>query len=134
MTALNSDANIGPAVLTAAYILSTIPTSLPPRLARKLSATLASIDYTHSNSTRISSEVRRVLRFPAQQLNQDLASGVEELQRKKEDVAKVKHESEIARKYFGNLVRESREGRRRVEAVDLEGPAPSAGAGHVEAA
>ena len=113
-----------PALLTVAYILSTIPTSLPPRLARKLSANLASIDYTHSNANRISSEVRRVLRFPAQQLNVDLQRGVEELQKKKEDVSKVKRESEIARKYFGNLVRESNAGRRRVEAVDLEGPLP----------
>jgi mitofusin len=110
------------AILTVAYILSTIPTSLPPRLARKLSATLTSIDYTHSNANRISSEVRRVLRFPAQQLNVDLQRGVEELQKKKEDVGKVKRESEIAQKYFSNLVRESNAGRRRVDAIDLEGP------------
>jgi mitofusin 2 len=110
------------AILTVAYILSTIPTTLPPRLARKLSATLASIDYTHSNANRVSSEVRRVLRFPAQQLNVDLQRGVEELQKKKEDVGKVKRESEIAQKYFSNLVRESNAGRRRVDAVDLEGP------------
>ena len=106
-------------------MLSTIPQSLPPRLARKLSATLASIDYTHSNSNRISSEVRRVLRFPAQHLTVALQRGVEELQKKKEDVGKVKRESEIARKYFGNLVRDSGAGRTRVEAVDLEGPASS---------
>jgi mitofusin len=47
---------------------------------------------------------------------------VEELQKKKEDVGKVKRESEIAQKYFSNLVRESNAGRRRVDAVDLEGP------------
>ena len=34
---------------------------------------------------------------------------------------KVKIESEVARKYFGNLVRESEEGKRGVEDVDLEG-------------
>ena len=33
----------------------------------------------------------------------------------------MKSESEVARKYFGNLVRESEEGRRNVEDVDLEG-------------
>lgn len=33
----------------------------------------------------------------------------------------MKGESEVARKYFGNLVRESGEGRRGVEDVDLEG-------------
>jgi len=120
------------AALTIAYILSTIPTSLPPRLARKLSANLASIDYTHSNANRISSEVRRVLRYPAQHLTVALQRGVEELQQKKEDVSKIKHESQVARKYFANLVRESGEGRRRVEAVDLEGPLPGGAASYVD--
>lgn len=65
-----------------------------------------------------------MLRYPAQQLAVGLQRGVEELQQKKEDVSKIKRESQVARKYFGNLVRESGEGRRRVEAVDLEGPLP----------
>jgi mitofusin 2 len=65
-----------------------------------------------------------VLRYPAQQLAVGLQRGVEELQQTKEDVSKIKRESQVARKYFGNLVRESGEGRRRVEAVDLEGPLP----------
>ena len=106
-------------------MLTVIPTTLPPRIARKLSATLASMDYTHSNASRISAEVRRVLRYPAQKLSVDLQRGVEELQKRKQDVSKVKRESEVARKYFGNLVRDSDEGRRRVEAVDLEGPQAS---------
>lgn len=110
------------AALTIVYLLTVIPTTLPPRLARKLSATLAAMDYTHSNASRISAEVRRVLRYPAQKLTVDLQRGVEELHKKKEDVTKTKRESEVARKYFSNLVRESDEGRRRVEAVDLEGP------------
>lgn len=120
------------AALTVAYILSTIPTSLPPRLARKLSANLASVDYTHSNANRISAEVRRVLRIPAQQLALGLQRGVEELQKKKEEVSKVKHESQVARKYFGNLVRESVEGRRRVEVVDLEGPLPGGASSYLD--
>lgn len=118
------------AVLTIAYVLSTIPTNLPPRLARKLSVTLASMDYTHTNASRISAEVRRVLRYPAQRLTVDLQRGVEELQQKKEDVTKIKRESEVARKYFGNLVRDSSESRRRVEGVDLEGPIPGAAASY----
>ena len=114
-----------------AYVLSTIPQTLPPRLARKVSAQLAAIDYTHTNANRISGEVRRVLKFPAQQLSVDLQKGVEELRQKKEDKSKVKQESEIARKYFSNLVRDTGEGRRRVEAVDLEGPIPGAAGAYV---
>jgi mitofusin len=55
-------------------------------------------------------------------LTTDLAQGLEELKQKKEDVGKVKRESEVARKYFGNLVRDSSEARRRVAGIDLEGP------------
>ncbi|KAK4944592.1 mitofusin [Elasticomyces elasticus] len=116
------------AVLTVAYVLSTIPQTLPPRLATKLSATLAQMDYTHSNANRIAAEVRRVLRYPAQRLTTDLAQNVEELRQKKEDVSKVKRESEVARKYFGNLVRNSSEARRRVAGIDLEGPPGAVGA------
>lgn len=118
-------------VAAVAYILSTIPQTLPSRLARKLSAQLAAMDYTHSNSSRISAEVRRVLKFPAQQLSIDLQNNVEELRQKKEDVTKVKQESDIARKYFSNLVRDTTEGRRRVQAVDLEGPIPGAAGAYV---
>lgn len=49
---------------------------------------------------------------------------MEELSKRRNSTLKVKEDSEVARKYFGNLVRESAEGKRGVEAVDLEGPAP----------
>ena len=73
-----------------------------------------------------------MLRCPAQELALGLQRGVEELQEKKEGVSKVKRESQVARKYFGNLVRESVEGRRRVEAVDLEGPLPGSAASYID--
>ena len=80
------------------------------------------MDYTHANAHRISAEVRRVLRFPAHQLAVDLQRGVEELKQKKEETARIKYDSEVARKYFGNLVRKSTEARTRVSTIDLEGP------------
>lgn len=73
-----------------------------------------------------------MLRYPAQQLAVGLQRGVEELQQKKEDVSKIKRESQVARKYFGNLVRESGEGTRRVEAVDLEGPLPGGSSSYMD--
>jgi len=117
-------------VLLSAYLLTSIPTSLPPRLSRKLSATLSQLDYVHSNSTRIVAETRKVLRFPAANLNVALQRNVEGLEKKKEEVGKVRTESEVARKYFGNLVREAHEGKRSVEGVDLEGPGPGVAASH----
>lgn len=128
---LAAPAAVAAVILAVAYILSTIPQTLPPRMARKLSANLASMDYTHANALRISSEVRRVLRYPAQQLSVDLERGVEELKQQKDDLQKVKKESEVARKYFGNLVRDSTDARQRVEAIDLENAVPGPAGGYI---
>lgn len=137
MGAKNLRRLIVPGILTAAvlattYTLLSIPNTLPHRLATRLSSTLHSIDYVHSNAYRISSRCRRRLRHPADELTAGLAQSVRDLEQKRGDTLKVKGESEVARKYFGNLVRESAEGRRGVESVDLEGPAPGAAGGYDE--
>ncbi|KAL2800654.1 hypothetical protein BJX66DRAFT_291262 [Aspergillus keveii] len=115
---------VAAAVLTTAYVLSTIPQTLPPRLSRKIAATLSEMDYIHSNSTRISSEVRRILRMPAGNLQSSLAQDIEDLGRRKQEVSKTKQESEVASKYFANLYRDSSENRNSVENIDLDGPLP----------
>jgi mitofusin len=114
------------AILTTAYVLSSIPTSLPQRLSRKISSALTEFDYTHSNAARISAEVRRVLRMPVRRLQAALQVATEDLAKRKEEVGKVQQESEVASKYFANLFRESSENRRTVELVDLEAPLPGA--------
>ncbi|KAJ5098674.1 hypothetical protein N7532_005675 [Penicillium argentinense] len=120
------------AILTTAYVLSSIPTTLPPRLSHKIAATLSDMDYVHSNANRISSEVRRILRLPANNLQASLAQDIEDLARRKQEVGKVKQESDVALKYFANLFRESGENRRSVEDLDLDGPLPG-GMGAYEA-
>lgn len=108
-------------VLATTYTLRTIPTTLPPRLSRRISSTLSALDYTHTNASRVSTETRKILRYPAETLHAGLQQSVRELGEKREERVKVKKESEVARRYFGNLVRETGEGRGRVEDVDLEG-------------
>jgi mitofusin 2 len=117
-------------ILGAAYALGSIPKSLPRRLSAKLSAELSRLDYTHANAARISNEVRRALRYPAGDLRVGLQRNVEKLQGQKEERDKLRTESEVARKYFGNLLRDSGEVRAAVERVDLEGPAPGVAAGY----
>ncbi|KAJ5946783.1 hypothetical protein N7454_003622 [Penicillium verhagenii] len=112
--------------LTAAYMLSSIPSTLPPRISRKIATALAEMDYVHSNANRISTEVRRILRLPAKNLQTSLAQDIEDLARRKQEVSKVKQESEVATKYFANLFRDSSENRRSVEGLDLDGPLPGA--------
>lgn len=116
--------------LGVAYALQSIPKSLPRRLATKLAAQLELLDYTHANASRISSEVRKALKHPADELRVGLQRSVEELQGKREKTTKFKYEAEVARKYFGNLVRESHDIRHTVQRVDLDGPAPGVAAAY----
>ncbi|KAI1337989.1 transmembrane GTPase fzo1 [Xylariaceae sp. FL0016] len=113
-------------VSATAYVLQQIPRSLPQRMSTKLSAQLASIDYVHLNSTRISSSVRKVLKFPADNLRVGLARSVEQLTSRREETAKTRKESEVALKYFSNLVRNSAHQRSLVNDVDLDAHPPGA--------
>lgn len=70
--------------------------------------------------------MRRVLGIPSANLYSQLAQSVEDLARRREEVTKIKGESEVAKKYFANLFRETQESRRTVEQIDLEGPLPGA--------
>ncbi|KAF1918526.1 hypothetical protein BDU57DRAFT_445889 [Ampelomyces quisqualis] len=108
------------------YVLSSVPKSLPHRLSAKLSQQLAAIDYTHQNALRISAEIRRALKGPANDVRIGLQRNVEKLQNKKEQTSKFKAEAEVARKYFGNLVRSSNDLRQTVQRVDLEAGPPAA--------
>ena len=83
---------------------------------------LAAIDFVHANSLRVSSEARRALKIPADNLRIGLQRNLEQLQTQREETGKIRTESEVARKYFGNLVRESNDVRTAVQRVDLEGP------------
>jgi len=115
---------IATVVIGVSYALTSIPRSLPRRLSAKLSAQLAALDYTHANALRISSEVRRALKGPANDLRIGLQRNVEKLQVKKEETTKSRAEAEVARKYFSNLMRESNDIRHGVQRVDLEGAPP----------
>lgn len=105
-------------------MLHAIPSTLAPRLSQRISEQLASIDYVHQNSQRISHEVRKILRHPADRLRDGLRRSEQELGQRRADSQKVKQESEVACKYFGNLLRDAAESRARTDDIDLEGPTP----------
>lgn len=53
-----------------------------------------------------------------------LQRSVEQLDNRRDETVRIRKESDVALKYFGNLVRESARQRRIVEAVDLDGHPP----------
>ena len=73
---------------------------------------------------RISAEVRKALKYPADKLRNGLEKDFEQLHEKREKTVKIRAESEVAMRYFSNLVRDSNDIRNGVERVDLEGPVP----------
>lgn len=107
-------------------MLQQIPNSLPPRLATKISSQLAELDYVHANSSRISASVRKVLRFPADNLRVRMDQSVKELGTRREETIKVRGESDRAATFFSKLADESDVQRRRVLDVDLDAPPPGA--------
>lgn len=114
------------AFAVSAYVVQQIPNSLPPRLASKISAQLAELDYVHVNSARISGIVRRVLHLPADNLRVSLDQTVKDLGNRREETMRVRYESERAEKFFGDLVRESDGQRNVVAGMDLDAPPPGA--------
>jgi mitofusin 2 len=110
----------------AAYLIQQIPNALPHRLSTKISTQLSAIDYVHANSTRISSSVRKVLRMPADNIRVGLDRSVKELGTRREETLKLREESEVALKYFSNLVRDSAHQQNTLETIDLESPPPGA--------
>lgn len=116
-------------LLTTTYLLSSLPRTLPPRLSRRLATTLSSLNYTHANALRVSTEARKILQYPATGLRTSLQTNMESLQRTREDTRTIRTESDVARKYFSNLVRETDNVRGAVDSVDLEGPAPGIAGG-----
>lgn len=64
--------------------------------------------------------------MPTTRLQSSLQVATEELAKRKDEVGKVKQESDVALKYFSNLFRESGESQRSVEQIDLEASLPGA--------
>lgn len=114
-----------PAIGATVYVLQQIPNSLPPRLAARISSQLAEIDYVHINSSRISSAVRKVLRFPADNLRVALDHSVKDLNNRRDETVEAKEESERANKFFRELVSRSQVQRSMVEVVDLDAHPPT---------
>lgn len=107
-------------------MIQQIPNALPVKLAAKISAQLADLDYIHANSTRISSSVRKVLRFPADNLRVGLDQSVKDLNHRRDEADKIRLESEEASRFFHELAGKSRFEQTAVEAVDLDAPQPDA--------
>jgi len=108
------------AIAGGAYMASDVPGAVPRQLAKKIRAEVKKMDYVHANSDRISKQSRKVLRHPAENLRSCFQRSVERQGQSLEEKKGIKKESEVAAKFFGNLLREAKEQRSSVSALDLE--------------
>ncbi|KAI5811135.1 hypothetical protein DFH27DRAFT_531652 [Peziza echinospora] len=104
----------------AYWLLADIPNAVPRKLAKKIRKELEAMDYVHGNSERITKEVRKILRVPADDLRGGFQRVVEKRGKEREQLKEQKKESEVALKYFGNLYRKSTEISKGVNRLDLD--------------
>jgi mitofusin len=104
----------------AYWLLADIPNAVPRKLAKKIRKELEAMDYIHGNSDRITKEVRKILRVPADDLRGGFQRVVEKRGKEREQLKEQKKESEVALKYFGNLYRKSTEISKGVNRLDLD--------------
>jgi len=104
----------------AVFMAGDIPKAVPKKLSKKIRRQLEEIDYVHNNAERIAREVRKVLHYPAEELRGSFQRTVEKRGKEREELKATIAESEIARKWFGNLCREVEGLRKGVDMVDLE--------------
>lgn len=107
-------------VAGAVYFVTEIPKVVPRKIAKKLHRELEAVDYVHSNSERISSECRKVLRFPAEDLRRAFQSMLDEQASQKMDRTKQIGQAQDALKYFTRLHKESTNNRAMISKFDLE--------------
>ncbi|KAF8538114.1 hypothetical protein BDD12DRAFT_806357 [Trichophaea hybrida] len=105
---------------TGYYILADLPNAVPRKLAKKIRKQLADMDYVHTNADRIAQQCRKVLKFPSEDLRSAFQRGIEKQNKAVEERKQTQKESEVADKYFGNLLRDAKQQRTAVSSLDLE--------------
>ncbi|KAK9479693.1 hypothetical protein V1514DRAFT_327885 [Lipomyces japonicus] len=108
------------AVVGIAYLVTEIPNVVPRKLAKKLKRELDNLDYVHANSDRISSECRKVLRFPSEDFRRAFQQLLDEQAKQKNERAKQIDQVEQATRYFNRLYKESTGQRGLIAKFDLE--------------
>ncbi|KAK9450405.1 uncharacterized protein V1518DRAFT_413762 [Limtongia smithiae] len=115
-------------VAGAVYVISEIPSVVPRKIARKLHRELQEVDYVHVNAERISSECRKVLKVPSDDLRKAFQRQLDEQAQSKNERAQQIDAADGAVKYFGKLRREAASNRSLISRFDLEGGAAAAAA------
>lgn len=112
--------SIGVGVASLTYLIYDIPRALPRKLAKKIKHQVRELDYPHQNSDRIAKECRKVLKYPAREVQNSFQSSLDKHVVKKEKIMKAIKDADVASAFFGKLLKRTIDQRKLVESFDLE--------------
>lgn len=111
---------VGAGIAGLGYLIVDIPNALARNLALKVRNQIEELDYPHQNSERISKECRKVLRYPAREIQNAYQSSLEKHVIQKEKLLSSIKDADMASAFFGKLFQRARDQRSLVESFDLE--------------
>lgn len=112
--------SIGVGVASLTYLVYDIPRALPRKLARKIKRQVTELDYPHQNSERVAKECRKVLKYPAREVQNAFQSSLDKQAVKKEKIMKAIKDADVASAFFGKLLKRTIDQRKLVESFDLD--------------
>ncbi|CDR40576.1 CYFA0S05e02036g1_1 [Cyberlindnera fabianii] len=114
---------VGVGIVVVTYLVSDIPNALPRKLALKIKYQMKELDYPHQNSDRIAKEVRKVLKFPAREVQNSFQSSLDKHAVQREKILGSIKSADIASAFFGKLLKKAIDQRQLVNSLDLENTA-----------
>lgn len=113
---------IGVGVVGINYLVSDIPNALPRKLALKIKYQVQEMDYPHQNSERIAKECRKVLKYPARDVQSAFQSCLDKHYVEREKLLKDIKGCDVASAFFGKLLKKAVDQRNLISSLDLETP------------
>lgn len=102
-----------------AYIIHDLPRALPANLIHKYRLKLQELDYVHSNSERISREVRSVLKIPNREIVKSCEVTLEKQQTDKSALESKAASNAISKTFFRQLLERSNGQKQAVDKINL---------------
>ena len=111
---------VGVSGIAIYYLISDIPNALPRKQARKIKRQIHAMNYVHNNSTRIASECRLVLNFPARQVMNNFQTSIDKRVVQKEKLEKYIKDAELSSGFFKQMLSKIYHQQKVLNDIDLE--------------
>lgn len=111
---------IGVGIVAVTYLITDIPNALPRRLAQKIKREVQMLDYPHQNSERIAKECRKVLKYPAREVQSAFQTSLDKHAVNREKIMFSLKDADVASAFFGKLLKKAVDQRRMVLSLELE--------------